>query len=122
MALKFFFFLQLLGKLQSVVITSCLSAVNFLGKATLGPPRLYQELQELQHDLSVVEEVTLLVGTLQGTYQVHSDITLQIQCNTLTKQCVSVELTQCYTSALFFQHFVSGFTQAGKCLGNVVDE
>uniref|UniRef100_A0A667ZGU7 Rho guanine nucleotide exchange factor 10 like n=1 Tax=Myripristis murdjan TaxID=586833 RepID=A0A667ZGU7_9TELE len=30
---------------------------------------LYQELQELQHDLSVVEEVTLLVGTLQGTYQ-----------------------------------------------------
>uniref|UniRef100_A0A672YKI9 Rho guanine nucleotide exchange factor (GEF) 10-like a n=1 Tax=Sphaeramia orbicularis TaxID=375764 RepID=A0A672YKI9_9TELE len=41
----------------------------FLGKAILGPPRLYQELQELQHDLSVVEEVTLLVGTLQGTYQ-----------------------------------------------------
>ncbi|XP_069567386.1 rho guanine nucleotide exchange factor 10-like protein isoform X1 [Brachyistius frenatus] len=39
------------------------------GKAILGPPRLYQELQELQHDLSVVEEVTLLVGTLQGTYQ-----------------------------------------------------
>ncbi|XP_030586314.1 rho guanine nucleotide exchange factor 10-like protein isoform X1 [Archocentrus centrarchus] len=39
------------------------------GKAALGPPRLYQELQELQHDLSVVEEVTLLVGTLQGTYQ-----------------------------------------------------
>ncbi|KPP73385.1 hypothetical protein Z043_107540 [Scleropages formosus] len=39
------------------------------GKMVLGPPRLYQELQELQHDLSVVEEVTLLVGTLQGTYQ-----------------------------------------------------
>ncbi|XP_029947589.1 rho guanine nucleotide exchange factor 10-like protein isoform X2 [Salarias fasciatus] len=39
------------------------------GKAILGPPRLYQELQELQYDLSVVEEVTLLVGTLQGTYQ-----------------------------------------------------
>ncbi|AWP02195.1 putative rho guanine nucleotide exchange factor 10-like protein [Scophthalmus maximus] len=39
------------------------------GKAAFGPPRLYQELQELQHDLSVVEEVTLLVGTLQGTYQ-----------------------------------------------------
>lgn len=42
------------------------------GKAILGPPRLYQELQELQHDLSVVEEVTLLVGTLQGQYQVHA--------------------------------------------------
>ncbi|XP_051528731.1 rho guanine nucleotide exchange factor 10-like protein [Myxocyprinus asiaticus] len=39
------------------------------GNVVLGPPRLYQELQELQHDLSVVEQVTLLVGTLQGTYQ-----------------------------------------------------
>uniref|UniRef100_A0AAY4ETI1 DH domain-containing protein n=1 Tax=Denticeps clupeoides TaxID=299321 RepID=A0AAY4ETI1_9TELE len=39
------------------------------GKGILGPPKLYQELQELQHDLSVVEKVTLLVGTLQGTYQ-----------------------------------------------------
>ncbi|XP_054641599.1 rho guanine nucleotide exchange factor 10-like protein isoform X2 [Dunckerocampus dactyliophorus] len=39
------------------------------GKSILGPPRLYQELQELQHDLCVVEDVTLLVGTLQGTYQ-----------------------------------------------------
>ncbi|XP_030632625.1 rho guanine nucleotide exchange factor 10-like protein [Chanos chanos] len=39
------------------------------GKVILGPPRLYQELQELQHDLSVVEQVTLLIGTLQGTYQ-----------------------------------------------------
>ncbi|XP_016345350.1 rho guanine nucleotide exchange factor 10-like protein isoform X2 [Sinocyclocheilus anshuiensis] len=39
------------------------------GSVFLGPSRLYQELQELQHDLSVVEQVTLLVGTLQGTYQ-----------------------------------------------------
>lgn len=43
-----------------------------LGKLFLGPPRLFQELQELQHDLAVVEEVTLLVGTLQGSYQVKS--------------------------------------------------
>lgn len=42
-----------------------------IGRNFMGPPRLYQELQELQHDLSVVEEVTLLVGTLQGMYQVH---------------------------------------------------
>ncbi|XP_056130102.1 rho guanine nucleotide exchange factor 10-like protein [Lampris incognitus] len=39
------------------------------GKVFIGPPRLYQELEELQHDLSVVEAVTLLVGTLHGTYQ-----------------------------------------------------
>ncbi|XP_053499217.1 rho guanine nucleotide exchange factor 10-like protein isoform X1 [Ictalurus furcatus] len=46
-----------------------LSSTNAQGKLILGPPKLYQELQELQHDLSVVEEVTLLVGTLQGSYQ-----------------------------------------------------
>uniref|UniRef100_A0A3B4ZJ80 Rho guanine nucleotide exchange factor 10-like protein n=1 Tax=Stegastes partitus TaxID=144197 RepID=A0A3B4ZJ80_9TELE len=39
------------------------------GKVFLGPPRLYQELEELQHDLAVVEDVSLLVGTLSGTYQ-----------------------------------------------------
>ncbi|KAM7412370.1 hypothetical protein PAMA_022041 [Pampus argenteus] len=39
------------------------------GKGFLGPPKLYQELEELQHDLAVVEEVSLLVGTLSGTYQ-----------------------------------------------------
>ncbi|KAM6981307.1 rho guanine nucleotide exchange factor 10-like protein [Aplochiton taeniatus] len=39
------------------------------GKVILGPPRLFQDLQELQYDLSVVEKVTHLVGTLQGTYQ-----------------------------------------------------
>uniref|UniRef100_A0A665XDM4 DH domain-containing protein n=1 Tax=Echeneis naucrates TaxID=173247 RepID=A0A665XDM4_ECHNA len=51
----------------NITISLCVACV--LGKAILGPPKLYQELQELQHDLSVVEEVTLLVGTLQGTYQ-----------------------------------------------------
>ena len=40
------------------------------GKMFLGPPRLSHELEELQHDLFVVEEVSLLVGTLSGTYQV----------------------------------------------------
>ncbi|XP_051932912.1 rho guanine nucleotide exchange factor 10-like protein isoform X2 [Hippocampus zosterae] len=45
------------------------SGAHASGKSILGPPRLYQELQELQHDLCVVENVTLLVGTLEGTYQ-----------------------------------------------------
>lgn len=40
------------------------------GNMFLGPPRLYQELEELQHDLDVVEHVSHMVGTLQGTYQV----------------------------------------------------
>ncbi|XP_070963994.1 rho guanine nucleotide exchange factor 10-like protein isoform X2 [Oncorhynchus clarkii lewisi] len=45
------------------------NVANVPGKVFLGPPRLYQELEELQHDLYVVENITLLVGTLQGTYQ-----------------------------------------------------
>uniref|UniRef100_A0A8C7K7U7 Rho guanine nucleotide exchange factor 10 like n=1 Tax=Oncorhynchus kisutch TaxID=8019 RepID=A0A8C7K7U7_ONCKI len=45
------------------------NVANVPGKVFLGPPRLYQELEELQHDLYVVESITLLVGTLQGTYQ-----------------------------------------------------
>ncbi|XP_027142070.1 rho guanine nucleotide exchange factor 10-like protein [Larimichthys crocea] len=45
------------------------STSSTIGKVFLGPPRLYQELEELQHDLAVVEEVSLLVGTLHGTYQ-----------------------------------------------------
>lgn len=36
----------------------------------LGPPRLFQELQDLQKDLAVVEQITLLISTLHGTYQV----------------------------------------------------
>ncbi|XP_078026510.1 rho guanine nucleotide exchange factor 10-like protein isoform X2 [Epinephelus lanceolatus] len=39
------------------------------GKVFLGPPILYQELEELEHDLAVVEKVSQLVGTLHGTYQ-----------------------------------------------------
>ncbi|XP_041654440.1 rho guanine nucleotide exchange factor 10-like protein isoform X1 [Cheilinus undulatus] len=45
------------------------STSSTTGKVFLGPPRLYQELEELQHDLGVVEEVSVLVSTLHGTYQ-----------------------------------------------------
>lgn len=41
-------------------------------KVYLGPPRLFQELQDLQKDLAVVEQITLLISTLHGTYQVPS--------------------------------------------------
>lgn len=48
-----------------------LSPVSSLpDKVYLGPPRLFQELQDLQKDLAVVEQITLLVSTLHGTYQV----------------------------------------------------
>ncbi|XP_041836684.1 rho guanine nucleotide exchange factor 10-like protein isoform X2 [Melanotaenia boesemani] len=66
------------------------------GKALLGPPRLYQELQELQHDLSVVEEVTLLVGTLQGTYQNLNTTVAQDWCLALQRLIrIKEEQIQC---------------------------
>ncbi|XP_058849292.1 rho guanine nucleotide exchange factor 10-like protein isoform X3 [Acipenser ruthenus] len=45
------------------------SGTSITGKVFLGPPRLYQELQEMQHDLDVVDQISQLVSTLQGTYQ-----------------------------------------------------
>lgn len=48
------------------------SASFVSGHAFLGPRRLYQQLEELQHDLAVVQDVSLLVRTLQGTYQVRA--------------------------------------------------
>ncbi|TSW21770.1 Rho guanine nucleotide exchange factor 10-like protein [Bagarius yarrelli] len=55
------------------------------GKVILNPPRLYQELHELQHDLSVVEQVTSLVGTLQGTYQNLNSTVAQDWCLALQR-------------------------------------
>ncbi|KAM4588604.1 rho guanine nucleotide exchange factor 10-like protein isoform 1-T1 [Odontesthes bonariensis] len=66
------------------------------GKALLGPPRLYQELQELQYDLSVVEEVTLLVGTLQGIYQNLNTTVAQDWCLALQRLIrIKEEQIQC---------------------------
>ncbi|XP_075881203.1 rho guanine nucleotide exchange factor 10-like protein isoform X2 [Nelusetta ayraudi] len=66
------------------------------GKAVLGPPRLYQELHELQHDLSVVEEVTLLVGTLQGLYQNLNTTVAQDWCLALQRLIrIKEEQIQC---------------------------
>ncbi|XP_074790125.1 rho guanine nucleotide exchange factor 10-like protein isoform X3 [Natator depressus] len=45
------------------------SASQSSNKVYLGPPRLFQELQDLQKDLAVVEQITLLISTLHGTYQ-----------------------------------------------------
>ncbi|KAK1800133.1 hypothetical protein P4O66_006155 [Electrophorus voltai] len=54
-------------------------------KVVLGPPRLFQELQVLQHDLSVVEQVSSLVGTLQGTYQNLNSMVAQDWCLALQR-------------------------------------
>ncbi|XP_043535098.1 rho guanine nucleotide exchange factor 10 isoform X4 [Chiloscyllium plagiosum] len=38
-------------------------------KLYMGPGQLYQDLQNLMHDLSVIGQITQLVGTLKGNYQ-----------------------------------------------------
>lgn len=36
----------------------------------MGPGQLYQDLQNLLHDLNVVGQITQLIGDLKGHYQV----------------------------------------------------
>lgn len=36
----------------------------------MGPGQLYQDLQNLLHDLNVVGQIAQLVGNLKGNYQV----------------------------------------------------
>ncbi|XP_038677504.1 rho guanine nucleotide exchange factor 10-like protein isoform X2 [Scyliorhinus canicula] len=45
------------------------SSTSLSSKIYMGPPRLYQELQELQQDLIVVNQILQLISTLHGTYQ-----------------------------------------------------
>uniref|UniRef100_UPI00398F8204 rho guanine nucleotide exchange factor 10-like protein n=1 Tax=Pristiophorus japonicus TaxID=55135 RepID=UPI00398F8204 len=45
------------------------SSTSLSSKIYMGPPRLYQELQELQQDLVVVNQISQLISTLHGTYQ-----------------------------------------------------
>lgn len=62
------------------------------GQVFLGPPRMYRQLEELQHDLAVVQDVSLLVRTLRGTYQV------TLLCPTRpTRQNL---MTKCWTRVL----------------------
>ncbi|MBN3317192.1 ARGAL protein, partial [Atractosteus spatula] len=62
-----------------------ISLLSPQGKVFLGPPRLYQELQELQHDLAVVEDVSQLIGTLQGSYQNLNSTVAQDWCLALQR-------------------------------------
>ncbi|KAG2459350.1 ARGAL protein, partial [Polypterus senegalus] len=57
------------SKESGLQASSSKKSSSVTGRGFLGPPRLYQELQELQHDLAVVEHISQLVSMLQGTYQ-----------------------------------------------------
>ncbi|KAM6108892.1 LOW QUALITY PROTEIN: rho guanine nucleotide exchange factor 10-like protein [Pterocles gutturalis] len=60
-------------------------------KVYLGPPRLFQELQDLQKDLAVVEQITLLISTLHGTYQNLNMTVAQDWCLALQRMKVKEE-------------------------------
>lgn len=36
----------------------------------MGPGQLYQDLQNLIHDLSLVNQISTMIGSLKGNYQV----------------------------------------------------
>lgn len=42
----------------------------FLDKLYMGPGQLYQDLQNLIHDLSLVNQISSMIGSLKGNYQV----------------------------------------------------
>ncbi|XP_029433706.1 rho guanine nucleotide exchange factor 10-like protein isoform X2 [Rhinatrema bivittatum] len=54
-------------------------------KMWLGPPRLFQELQDVRKDLVVVEQITQLIGTLHGTYQNLNVAVAQDWCQALLR-------------------------------------
>lgn len=46
------------------------SFAYLVDKIYLGPGQLYQDLQNLLHDLNVVGQISQLIGSLRGNYQV----------------------------------------------------
>ncbi|KAF3844696.1 hypothetical protein F7725_007859 [Dissostichus mawsoni] len=60
---------------KSAILSVC-GAVSLLGKVTdklnklyMGPGQLYQDLQNLIHDLSLVNQISTMISSLKGNYQ-----------------------------------------------------
>lgn len=53
------------GKPLTLLLSS-----RFSDKVYMGPGQLYQDLQNLLHDLNVVGQISQLIGNLRGSYQV----------------------------------------------------
>ena len=46
-----------------------------IDKLYMGPGQLYQDLQNLIHDLSLVNQISTMISSLKGNYQVLYDYT-----------------------------------------------
>lgn len=47
----------------------------YVDKLYMGPGQLYQDLQNLIHDLSLVNQISGMISSLKGNYQVLYDCT-----------------------------------------------
>lgn len=54
-----------------IVFCACLVLFN-TDKLYMGPGQLYQDLQNLIHDLSLVNQISNMIGSLKGNYQVRT--------------------------------------------------
>ena len=48
----------------------CVLLACFADQVYVGPGQLYQDLQNLLHDLNVIGQISQLIGNLKGNYQV----------------------------------------------------
>uniref|UniRef100_H3CC92 Rho guanine nucleotide exchange factor 10 like n=1 Tax=Tetraodon nigroviridis TaxID=99883 RepID=H3CC92_TETNG len=75
-----------LQNIQGVTVVQPYSSIcRPAGHVLPGPRRLYQQLEELQHDLAVVQNVSLLVRTLRGTYQNLNSVVSEDWCLALQR-------------------------------------
>lgn len=55
---------------SDIFIIHNLMFLFILDKLYMGPGQLYHDLQNLLHDLNVVGQISQLIGSLKGNYQV----------------------------------------------------
>lgn len=60
------------SKLKCCVFASAFSCAD---KLYMGPGQLYQDLQNLIHDLSLVNQISSMISSLKGNYQVPTEPT-----------------------------------------------
>lgn len=51
--------------------------VSCADKLYMGPGQLYQDLQNLIHDLNLVNQISSMISSLKGNYQVVNDASTQ---------------------------------------------
>lgn len=92
----------------------------------MGPGKLYQDLQNLLHDLNVVSQISQLIVSLKGNYQVINKAGFIFQiyscCEvvslSLPRICARHSLVSCVKSIIIFTSIIS-FTV--NCLALYVD-